>query len=115
MAESMIERVARAICLGNPDSMVGRVKSEKCSDGMMRVWSDDDDLIPAWQQSTNLINAKQAIKAMREPTREMIARGNDVSEDAGDIWEPSAGISIGGPSCGLEVWQAMIDEILKDG
>ena len=43
-----------------------------------------------------------------EPTREMIEAGNTVSEDAGDIWEPSAGINYSGPSCGLEVWEAML-------
>lgn len=48
---------------------------------------------------------------LREPTREMIEAGNTVTQDAGDVWEPSHGISYGGPSCGLECWQAMIDAI----
>ena len=113
--KSMIDAVARALCLSDPDSMRGRIKSEESPEGLFRVWSDDDDMIPAWQQTGNVESAKRAIKAMREPTKEMICVGNDISEDAGDIWEPSEGISYGGPSCGLEVWQAMIDEALKDG
>jgi len=55
------------------------------------------------------------LDAMREPTREVIEAGNVVSEDAGGIWEPSDGISYDGPSCGLEVWQAMIDAIKAEG
>lgn len=51
------------------------------------------------------------LDAMREPGAKVIDVGNDVSADAGDIWEPSLGISYGGPNCGLEVWQAMIDAI----
>ena len=43
-----------------------------------------------------------------EPTAEMIDDGNSVSQDAGDIWEPSEGINYNGPSCGLEVWKAML-------
>lgn len=44
----------------------------------------------------------------REPTKEMIDVGNTVAEDAGDVWMPSEGISLGGPSCGREVYLAMI-------
>ena len=74
MNESMIERVARATCLGDPDSMVGRIKSEKSANGMMRVWSDDNDLIPAWQQGTNLTNAKRAIETIKDALPHGIAR-----------------------------------------
>ena len=45
----------------------------------------------------------------REPTREMIDCGDTVSENAGDVWEPSDGIDISGPHCGREVWIAMWD------
>lgn len=55
------------------------------------------------------LDAQGLVIVPREPTREMIEAGNTVTEDAGDIWEPSEGISYSGPSCGLECWQAMLE------
>lgn len=63
----------------------------------------------AWMRA-----ARKAVEAMRDPGREAIEVGNTVSENAGDVWDPSHGCSHVGPQCGLEVWQAMIDAILNE-
>lgn len=102
----MIERVARSFCGGLDDKLIQHHR-----------WGDnglaepDGDPVPMWTCHIN--SAIAAIAAMREPTREMIDDGNTVTINAGDIWEPSDGISYSGPSCALECWQAMIDAALE--
>lgn len=54
------------------------------------------------------------LRELREPDEGMLAVGNQITEDAGDIWEPSEGISYGGPSCALECWQGMIDQVMEE-
>lgn len=98
----MVDRVARALWALR-DSRYGGDKSAG-------TWEEIPD---HWKQEERE-NARAAIKAMREPTPKMIDAGNDVSADAGEIWEPSAGISFDGPHCGLEVWRAMNDAALKE-
>ena len=123
MSESMTEHVARAICLGDPDEMVGRIKSEKSANGMMSVWSDDDDLIPAWQQTGNLVTAKQAIEAMREPTEEVLAVGTEkvgylkASCRDADFSHSNyvTALWVAHQADTIEIWEAMIDKALEYG
>lgn len=58
---------------------------------------------------------RATMSEMREPTKEMIEVGDTVSEDAGDIWDPSGGCDHGGPQCGRDVWRAMLDAALSEG
>ncbi len=107
----MLERVARAIheATEKERTFLAAVVPSIKPPGFLGTWEEKPESL----KFITLQEARAAIEAMREPTREMIDVGNTVSEDAGDIWEPSAGISYNGPSCGLEVWQAMHDEALK--
>ena len=110
MNESMIERVARAICLGDPDRLEGRIKSEKTSEKTaecFRVWSDDNDLIPAWRQTGNLVTAKQAIKTMREPTEEMVLAA---VKSFSNVTRP-----VRDDELAYGFFCAMIDKALEDG
>ena len=64
-------------------------------------------------RSNYLDLSRTCLEAFREPSKEMIYAGDSVSEDAGEIWEPSAGIRYGGPQCGRDVWQAMVNAELE--
>jgi hypothetical protein len=72
MSESLIERVARAM-------------SKLYHNGESAYWPDYEN------------TARAAIAAMREPTEEMKAEGNDNCRDS------------------KMVWQAMIDKALSEG
>ena len=98
MTESMVEKVARAIW-----------------EETRTKWDEREIAgTTAGTRANYKRIASAAMKAMREPTKEMIYAGDSVSEDAGEIWEPSAGISYDGPQCGRDVWLAMIDAALDE-
>jgi len=84
--QTMVERVARAICASLSDKMNG--------------W----DTLGGDEREDFLAAARVAIEAMREPTTKM--------SDAGD--EASASLAISRDSSGNYVWQAMIDAALKE-
>ena len=89
MNESMIERVAREVHRLHPDSLVSVVAWKNLT------LDERDECIEI---------ARAAIKAMREPTEKM-------QIDAGDLGD---GLGLTAEVVCL-LWQAMIDEILKDG
>ena len=101
MTESMIEHMARGMYERN----------DKAYPISSHPWEEVDPRVTTRYRR----QARAALKAMREPTKEMIYDGDTVSEDAGDIYDPSGGCNHGGPQCGYEVWQAMIDKALEDG
>ena len=59
----MLERVARAICVGDPDSMDGRFVTEETPEGF-RISRDESDPIPRWSHEYNLLAARRAMAAM---------------------------------------------------
>lgn len=96
---NMIERVARAICKshgGDPDMIVAGGEPIRCPNNTYLAPQDDGKLnvFPLWH--TYAIDALEAVRAMREPTKEMV----------------DAGYTIFIGPC-ENVWQAMIDEALK--
>lgn len=98
MAESMIERVARAIATAEFGAM-----------GEMEEYH--------WQKHRELFltQALAAIEAMREPTKEMIEAGYGAIEDAVDFYnyDSDHGVTVE-PFGGAMVLRAMIDAALKE-
>ncbi len=55
---------------------------------------------------------RAVLREMREPTAQMLDRGNTEISDQCDIWDPSGGANSQAPDCGIDVWKAMIDAAL---
>ncbi len=86
----MIERVSRALCVGNPDDMVRiMIVTDHGEFGSQGVLSDEKE--PNWHRHRD--EARRAIAAMREPTVDM--------ENAGEVHMES-GVA-------ANVWESMID------
>ena len=118
--ESMVERVARAICEArgiNPENPTGRrieCDPDKADNlhttGASNIASSR--MVRAWEQFED--HARAALEAMREPTEEMFevgfGKGQECSEYHGeDLSERRPFHAI------RNVWQTMIDRALKDG
>lgn len=97
--ESMVERVARAICGEDPD----RVGPVTCDDGR-RVAPGQ----PAWTAWAD--DARKAIAAMREPTNSMEEAGEEAVYSCYSL-EPGEGFD---ENPGPTAWRAMIDAALAD-
>ena len=98
---NMVERVARAICC--PEGCRGDTGSGKpCN-----ISAED---------VTAMVQARAAIEAMREPTKEMVEAGYDAIHDAGDYYNYDSGSGYTVESfSGARVLRAMIDAALKEG
>lgn len=89
----MVERVARAICLETPGCKIGNRRP------------DDTDTLgaePLWHSFIS--SARAAIATMREPTGKMLDATDDIDIGEYALWSSKA----------REIWQAMIDEELKN-
>lgn len=95
MAESMIERVARALAVNHYGDADRAIYAKR--DG--KDWSG-----PAWQ--VFVADARSALTAMHEPTQEMNAAGDAAEYDHPD-YTPEASDELR-----LARWQAMIDAAL---
>ncbi len=89
----MIERVARSMFHAENEPHKAETKYGELWDWL--------DVMPAVRER-HMTNARAAIKAMREPTEEMIEKGSDARRPGNSRWGNSHG-----------TWKAMIDAALK--
>lgn len=89
MAESMVERVAKAIA-----------KSYDTECGELGL---------TMEPATSTYLARAAIAAMREPTEEMVNEAMALGTD----YEIEPGVPVTWPPAGKTLWQAMIDAALS--
>lgn len=103
MSESMIERVARAICKETNIAMEGVTETVfDCPDAVYMRWVRGEghhDPIPRW--TLYIPQARAAIEAMREPTNKMYDAAHD-------------GAAPGDPNTFGEMWSNAIDAALKE-
>lgn len=90
----MVERVARAMCLGNPDALVSKYAVTRDDFGGFSG-SATGEMEPAW--CGYVIKARAAIAAIREPTETMVEAGRAIDTE-----------------CHIS-WQVMIDAALNKG
>ena len=110
--DDLRERLARAICKTGKFETGEGTCAPRCMDQLGSAREKCPHVAAIHGSLADLILAEITAAGYavvpREPTREMLEDGNTVTEDAGDICEPSHGISYNGPSCALECWQAML-------
>ena len=105
----MLSVVARAICKARGHNPNRRHEEYGQSSHGYWEWElYDKEAKAAIAAHENALEAQGLVIVPREPNKEMIYVGDGVSEDAGDIWDPSGGCNHGGPQCGREVWIAML-------
>ena len=58
--------------------------------------------------------ARAAIRALMEPTKEMLMDGNEIISYQCDVWIPSDGVDYSAPPCANDVFQAMLRRALGE-
>ena len=94
---NMIEKIARAICV--------LLRRDPDFQGIQSPWDDKVPMPPNYKQWMNYSEeAKAAIEAMREPTKQMIKAGDEEIPD-----------NMGYKNDAKGVYKAMIDKALDEG
>ena len=65
-----------------------------------------------YQERLDLEKARAAIRALMEPTKEMLMDGNEIISNQCDVWISSDGVDYSAPPCANDVFQAMLRRAL---
>jgi hypothetical protein len=98
----LVERVAKTLCLVEPDKLVPSMVVTESSFGFYATFNGP--LEPAWK--AHEAEARRVIKAMMEPTQDMLADSTVISGKDSEGY----GISEGDAK---EVWRSMIAAALS--